>query len=318
MNFLDYSVAWIDDQPQAAKGYEDNLRSKLARQGLELRVEWVTSKAGLDAFLKALDEDSPYDLILVDWKLGQMAGGGSGATVAKDIRDQHSYASIVFYSAGSPQALRGEIAEQLIDGVWCVNRNYFVAEAWHTIQATLRRVDLNAMRGLFVSAVAEFDHKMKGALMTAHGLLDGHGRGRLAETFVKKKLDYARKSAEDAEKLDARKPLHSFMDAAGTFELYSLLLEVNAMVAPIDAQHRAASALLAQFEEQIITPRNDLAHAKADGSKARPTLTRGGRTYDWQRFSELRGRLMEHHDNLSLIAEKYVPQIAALLNKPKP
>lgn len=317
MNFLDYTVAWIDDQPAQAKGHEDNLRAKLARQGLELRVEWVTSKAELDAFLKVLNEDSPYDLILVDWKLGQMAGGGSGATVAKNIRDQHSYANIVFYSAGSPQTLRAEIAKQLIDGVWCVNRDYFVAEAWHTIQATLRRVDLNAMRGLFVSAVAEFDHKMKGALITAQGLMDGDAKAYLTETFVKRKLDYARQSAEAAEHLDVRKPLHSFMDAAGTFELYSLLLDFNGRVEPIDAQHRAASALLAKFEEQIITPRNDLAHAKADGSRARPTLTRGGRTYDWQRFSELRGRLMEHHENLELITEKYVPQIANLLKKPK-
>lgn len=317
MNLLDYTVAWIDDQPQQARGHEDNLRAKLARQGLDLRVQWVTNKAELDAFLKALDEDSPYDLILVDWKLGQMAGGGSGATVAKDIRDQHSYANIIFYSAGSPQTLRGEIAKQLIDGVWCVNREYFVTEAWHTIQASLHRVSLNAMRGLFVSAVAEFDHKMKGALMRAHGLLDGDAKARLTQSFVKRKLDYARKSVADAEKLDVDKPLHAFMDTAGTFELYSLLQEVNGMVAPIDAQHRAATALLAKFEEQIITPRNDLAHAKADGSKAKPTLTRSGRTYDWQKFSELRGHLMEHQDNLILIAEKYVPQIVALLNKPK-
>ena len=319
MNLLEYSVAWIDDQPQQAKGHEDGLRAKLARQGLDLRVEWITDEMQLKSFLETLNEESDYDLILVDWRVGQMTSSGSGATIAKCIRDLHSYANIIFYSAATPHTLRAEIAKQLIDGVWCVNREYFGHEAWHTIQASLRRIDINAMRGLFVAAVAEFDHKMKGALMKAYDLLDDTEKNNLKTSLVNRKLTYARAQLTELEKCSTTESLARLLEKvkAGTFDLFALLQELNGMVSAIDARHKEVTSLLGKFEADVITPRNDLAHAKTTTNGGKKTITRAGRTYDWPKFSELRTQLLEHHENLHLIADKYVAEIAAQLNKPK-
>ncbi|MDO8971488.1 MAG: hypothetical protein Q7U74_12415, partial [Saprospiraceae bacterium] len=117
MKLLEYKIAWIDDQPEQAQGYRDRIAALLGRHGFELVIEWVSSKESLDTFLAQLNGHGNYDMIMVDWKLGQMVNeAGGGASVAHRIRVKHSFATIVFYSAAAPGILRTEIAKKLIDG----------------------------------------------------------------------------------------------------------------------------------------------------------------------------------------------------------
>ena len=309
MNQLQYKVAWIDDQ--STDPQEKGLDRKLIRQGLSLEVEHVKTAEALQTFLETLRNRRDLDLILVDWKLGGMTpNGGSGATVAKSIRDQQSYTDIIFYSASSPLDLRTEIAKQKIDGVWCVNRNFFVEEAWHIVGATLHRFDLNSMRGVFMSSVAEFDHVIKGGLLQAHGALDGPVQERLAKTFVQRRLEYLQAQTKATEELLSETRLHELIKNAGSFELFSLLQDLVGWVPAIDALHTQAAAVLAKFSPEILDPRNDLAHARSTGG----SLSRGGRSYDANRFSELRSTLMTHHENLESVVRRLIPAIVEQLN----
>jgi DNA-binding response OmpR family regulator len=317
MNLLEYSVAWVEDQPNQARGHEEILRGKLARQGLNLRVQWITNNSELKYFLEQLNEESALDLILVDWKLGQMVPDGSGASVAKSIRNQNSFSNIIFYSSAPPHDLRNEIAKQLIDGVWCVNRDFFIQEARHTISANLRRLDLNSMRGLFVAAVAEFDQKMKAAIMKVYGLLEEDKKTQPATSYITRKLEFAQKNMTDIQKIDANSNLGGILEKAGTFELFALLRELNAQAGLIDSPHREVTKILGKFEEEVIIPRNDLAHAKTSFASGKATLVRGGRSYDGPRFSELRANLLQHHENLEILSEKYAAEIAAKIKTQK-
>lgn len=308
MNHLTYRIAWIDDQSIAT--LSARLAGKLARQGLELVVEAITTGDELQKFVQTLHGRRDLDLIMVDWKLGAMTANGSGATVSKAIRDQQSYTDIIFYSASEPGVLRAEIAGQKIDGVWCVNRNYFVSEAWHVVEATLHRVDLNSMRGLFMSSVADFDHLMRGGLLQTHRALDGPVQQRLAKAFVDRRRAYAMEQVQKAEELQAEVRLHKLLENAGTFELLALMQDIASWVPAIDVHHSKAIAGFAQFSTQVIQPRNDLAHARSDGD----SLTRAGRTYDTDRFSELRTHLLEHHENLEGFVQRLMPEIAKRLN----
>ena len=308
MNHLTYKIAWIDDQSIAT--LSGRLASKLARQGLELVVEPIATGDELQEFVQTLHGRRDLDLIMVDWKLGAMATNGSGATVSKAIRDQQSYTDIIFYSASEPGVLRAAIAAQQIDGVWCVNRNYFINEAWHVVEATLHRVDLNSMRGLFMSSVADFDHVMRGGLLQAHSALEAPVQLRLAKAFVDRRLAYAKEQVQKAEKLQAEVRLHELLKDAGTFELLSLMQDLARWVPPIDALHSKAISGFEQFSPQVIQPRNDLAHARSAGD----VLSRAGRTYDTNRFSELRTFLLDHHENLEGFVERLVPEIVKRLN----
>lgn len=308
MNHLTYKIAWIDDQ--SITTLSGRLAGKLARQGLELVVEAITTAEELQEFVRTLHGRRDLDLIMVDWKLGAMATNGSGATVSKAIRDQQSYTDIIFYSASEPGVLRAAIAGQQIDGVWCVNRNYFVSEAWHVVEATLHRVDLNSMRGLFMSSVADFDHLMRGGLMQAHKALEAPVQQRLAKAFVDRRLAYAQEQVQKAEKLQAEARLHELLKDAGTFELLALMQDLASWVPTIDVHHSKAMVGFEQFSPQVIQPRNDLAHARSTGD----VLNRAGRTYDTNRFSELRTYLLEHHENLDGFVQRLVPVIAERLN----
>lgn len=308
MNHLTYKIAWIDDQ--SITTLSARLGGKLARQGLELVVEQIATSDELQQFVQTLHGRRDLDLIMVDWKLGAMVANGSGATVSKAIRDQQSYTDIIFYSASEPGVLRTAIAAQQIDGVWCVNRNYFINEAWHVVEATLHRVDLNSMRGLFMSSVADFDHVMRGGLLKAHSALDAPAQQRLAKLFVDRRLAYAQEQVQKAEMLQAEVRLHELLKDAGTFELLSLMQDLARWVPPIDALHAKAISGFEQFSPQVIQPRNDLAHARSAGD----VLTRAGRTYDANRFSELRTYLLEHHENLEGFVDRLVPEIAKRMN----
>lgn len=308
MNHLTYKIAWIDDQ--SIDNLARRLAGKLARQGLELVVEAVTTNEELQKFVQTLHGRRDLDLIMVDWKLGAMVANSSGAAVSKAIRDQQSYTDIIFYSASEPGVLRTAIADQKIDGVWCVNRNFFINEAWHVIEATLHRVDLNSMRGLFMSSVADFDHVMRGGLLQAHSALEEQIQQRLAKAFVDRRLSYAQEQVQKAEKLQAEVRLHELLKDAGTFELLSLLQDLAGWVPPIDALHSKAILGLEQFAPQVIQPRNDLAHARSAGD----VLSRAGRTYNANRFSELRTYLLEHQENLDGFIQRLVPEIVKRLN----
>lgn len=308
MNQLQYKIAWIDDQ--STENIKRGLDRKLIKQGLALEVEHVTTAEELQTFVEKLRDRRDLDLILVDWKLGSMVPNGSGATVAKSIRDQQSYTDIIFYSASEPGVLRAEIAKQKIDGVWCVNRNFFVEEAWHIVGATLHRVDLNSMRGVFMSSVADFDHMMRGGLLQANNALESPVKERLANTFVQRRLAHLQKQAKAAEELQSETRLHELLKSAGTFELFALLQDLTGWVPAIDGLHAGVIAVLAKFSPEVLDPRNDLAHARSTGD----TLTRAGRTYDATRFGELRLKLFEHHENLSSVVERLIPALVEHLN----
>lgn len=309
MNQLQYKVAWIDDQ--STNPQERGLDRKLIRQGLSLEVEHVKTAEALQKFMETLRNRRDLDLILVDWKLGGMTpNGGSGATVAKSIRDQQSYTDIIFYSASSPMDLRTEIAKQKIDGVWCVNRDFFVDEAWHIVSATLHRFDLNSMRGVFISSVAEFDHAIKGGLLQAHGALENAVQLRLAASFIQRRVEHLQRQTKEAEELQPETRLHELIKTAGSFELYSLLQDLISWVPAIDPLHAQAVTVLKTFSSEIIEPRNDLAHARSTGD----TLSRGGRTYGANQFSDLRSTLMKHHENLASVITRLIPAIVKQLN----
>lgn len=310
MKQLQYKVAWIDDQSTYPQ--EKGLDRKLIMQGLSLEVEHVKTAEALKTFLGTLRNRRDLDLILVDWRLGEMTpDGGSGATVAKSIRDQQSYTDIIFYSASPQGDLRTEIAKQKIDGVWCVNRNFFVEEAWHIVSATLHRFDLDSMRGVFMSSVAEFDNVIKGGLLQAHDALPAPVQERLAKTFVQKRLQHLQEQAKAAEALLSETRLQELLkNNPGSFELFSLLQELIGWVPPVDALHAEACNTLGHFAREVLDPRNDLAHARSNGGK----LSRGGRSYDVTRFSELRSTLMTHHENLQSVVKRLIPLVVEQLN----
>jgi CheY-like chemotaxis protein len=318
MKLLEYKIAWIDDQPDKAQGYKSRLESLLGRYGLELSVQWASTAEALQEFLKSLNENVEYDMIMVDWKLGQvLKEGNGGATVASEIRARHSLAMIVFYSAENPRTLRSQIAEKLIDGVYCVNRTHFIEEATPLVKSSLKRFsDFNGMRGLFLAAVAEFDEVIRSATFKAYNGLPGRYQQQVINQLLDGRFHFASKQAADAHDHERPSDLATVIQSIrpSTWELYTCLKTILEFATP-SPQHTQACDVLKRYEEEIITPRNDMAHLREILRNGEKVLVRGNREWDSTKFDGLRQALSDHHNNLTYIKSRLIDDLIEAISQ---
>lgn len=320
MKLLEYKIAWIDDQPDKAQAFCTRIASLLGRYGLELNVQWVSIAQELQSFLSGLDGHDEYDMIMVDWRLGQMSqNGNGGATVAHEIRARHSLAMIVFYSAEQPGTLRSEIAAQLIDGVYCVNRTHFIEEASPLVKSSLKRLsDFNGMRGLFLAAAAEFDEIIQGATFKAFNSLPEIYQQQVINNLLDGRVAYASKQVEEAEAHARPSDLSSVIKAIkpSSWELYQCLLTILGFVAAPSPKYTQAFDTLRRYEEEVITPRNDMAHLKEKVKNGEKVIVRGEREWDMSKFDGLRQNLIDHHNNLVYVRDCLVNDlVGAITNR---
>lgn len=316
MRLLEYKIAWIDDQPDKAGGYKDRIASLLGRHGFELSIDWISSEEALKNFLAKLNGHDHYDMIMVDWRLGQMVNEASGgASVAHDIRVHHSATTIVFYSAAEPKALRSEIATKLIDGVFCVNRMHFFEEAAPLIKSSIKRfMDFNAMRGLFLAAVAEFDELIRGATFKAFVSLPVEHQQRIVNQLLDGRIAYATTQANDAASHTRPSDLGAVIKAIQptSWELYQCLVTILGFASPSPAYSQAIKKF-EKYGEEVLIPRNDMAHLREMEKNGVKKLVRGDREWDVAKFDGLRHALADHHDNLQYIKNQLVGELVAAI-----
>lgn len=309
MNLLHYKITWIDDQPASAKNYFENIKARLGRLGFDATVEWVSNSTMLEGFLNRLSRDQEQDVIMVDWKLGQMVPNGqTGTSVASKIRMYNQYATIIFYSAESPDVLRGEIAKQRIDGVYCVNRTNFIDEAMNIIKASIRKFsDLNSMRGLFLAAVAEFDHLIQESVLKAYQGLPTELQQPVKEKLLNKTSKYLQAEMARIEKIDKTADLSTVLAElrAGSKQVVDCLISILSLGEP-SQHHVEALRKFKGYESDVMTPRNDMAHVRASIKAGVPCIERNDRKWDATKFSQLRLVLMEHYENFSHINNSLV------------
>lgn len=316
MKLLDYKIAWIDDQPEQAQGYKERIATLLARHGFGLVVDWISSKDDLDGYLAGLNGHSGHDMIMVDWKLGQMVDDASGgASVAHKIRVKHSFATIVFYSAAEPKILRAEIAKQLIDGVFCVNRTYFSDEAGPLIKASVARFsDFNAMRGLFLSAVAEFDDLIRGAIFRVFQDIPDEHKQRALNQLLDGRIAHATSQVSIAAEHARPSNLAAVIKAIqpSSWELYQCLLDMLKLASP-SPQYTVAVNKFSEYGNEVLTPRNDMAHLREQEKNGQIVLVRGDREWTAGKFDDLRRALSEHYENIQYIRKKLVDDLVVAL-----
>ncbi len=312
MKLLEYKIAWIDDQPDRAQGFYQNINNKLGRSGFSLNVEWISQETALTTFLGSLRKDSDYDLIMVDWKLGKMVPtGATGTSIAHQIRVHNSFATIIFYSAEKPDVLRQEIANQRIDGVFCVNREHFVSEAMDVIKASVKKFsDLTTMRGLFLSAVAEFDDIIRGSAIKAYQGLPANYQQPVKDLLIDNTISHLKQKTAEIQSIDRSKDLIKLMQELrpGSKQLADCLINILSSCEP-STQHTTALNKFRTYEVEVLVPRNDMAHLKEKQKNGRRFLERGDRAWDATKFDSLRNVLSDHHENITYINKSLIEQL---------
>lgn len=302
---LNYTILWFDDQPHNLRSTEEGIKQRLNRLGFTLKIKWVKKVGDLLGQVKGLrKKEDEYDLVLMDWNLG--SSGPDGAVVAGRIRTALRYTDMVFYSSAPKGELRNAIADQGVDGVYCVERKDLVEETDTIVHRTIRRiVDVNHMRGLVMGAVAEFDHTISDCIRALYNTMPENEKMNLVNKIIGKLQSAAKSKLKKAEEqrnsgFDTLMEYHDFSSSQRYDSLKSLLKAKE-----LEMDLGKLLEILDRYSDEVLEPRNILAHARAERKGKKVHFQGDGLILDEREMSKLRRNLIDHetniHDLLKLI-----------------
>lgn len=291
---LEYRILWFDDQQQAIKPFVDRIHGVVARLGFEPMIDLRIITADVVDPLANLPAQNEVDLVLMDWKLG---GGHDGADLARKLRQSYRDTDIVFYSSESAATLRELIFKQGIDGVFCSMREHLTERATGIVQGQLRRVlDLNHMRGIVMAATSDLDQGMVACLELVQKILHpGDVAAVFAQAVASEIAQALRKKADEVEALGNKGKIAKLLrePAFGSaLRLRILQDEVAKLADRLTEPHVLEH--LGRYHEEIITPRNDFAHRKAEIKDGKMVLEGRDQPFDHETMKGLRLRLLDH------------------------
>jgi len=294
---LEYHILWFDDQLGPITPFVDRVKSIISRLGFEPKVDLRIITADIQNPLTSLPKHG-IDLVLIDWKLG---GLHDGAKIAKRLRQTFRDTDVVFYSSESAKTLRELIFKQDIDGVFCVHRTNLTDRVNGIIQGQLRRtLDLNHMRGLVMAATSDLDIAMVECLEVVQQVLHPEDAGAAFAASIAERVSKGlRTKADEVEQLGAEGKLPKLLrePAFGAFLRLEVLKEEVAKLADKVTEPQFILQL-EKYHAEVITPRNDFAHRKAEMRDGKLVLEGRKLPLDQDSMKVLRLRLLDHSYNL--------------------
>lgn len=298
---LDFTILWIDDQPQHIRSFEEGLRNSLDDLGFKLTVIPVASLDAVDATVSEHVHDDAIDLVLVDYDLTGKGTGGEEALL--QVRKKLPFKDLIFYSGTDVQKLR-EIAFKVgVDGIYFSSRPGLVGNATKAIQKLLSKVmDLDHMRGVVMSASSDIDFVVERSLLKMHDTLEDAEKVTLHAEIVAELREKLKKWNEDLEKVASKGDFASLMKKKHIFTASDRLSSLMKRLASWDAEHDETRSKVDSYINGVVQQRNKLAHAmlKRQGGK----LQMVGMEQNWtaEEMTALRRELINHRDNFMLIA----------------
>jgi hypothetical protein len=161
-----FNIAWVDDNfNDPNMNLDKQLSRKLIRKnGFSLVADDIYAEVTndnidlvLDHLANTIDLSNSYDLILIDYELGNNT---TGEKIANKFRAKLPSTDILFYSGKqNAEDLRQLIADENVDGVNCVGRRDLVNGTYTVIENIINRSHkISTLRGLILNSVCEMDN----------------------------------------------------------------------------------------------------------------------------------------------------------------
>ncbi|MFT6403938.1 MAG: CheY-like chemotaxis protein [Marinomonas primoryensis] len=294
---LIYNVLWIDDRQRQVETAQNRVREKLARLGFELKLTKV-EKVNDDNTLKSLLTKNEFDLLVVDFKMQPDAKDGS--ELIKTIRRYCTATDIAFYSSETPKQLRTKID---VDGVYCYSRNNLPSEVMHLIDSRLKKLlDLNQMRGVYLAAVADFDHLIDEIIHCAFDKIDDGLKLPNIEYIISTALSFHEKKVEEIKALNTESHINQYTNILSSNPKITLLLKILSELD--DEQLFTHLEVLRSYTGDILVPRNKLAHSMEVKEKSGVyTLKNNKKEFEFNMddFLQLRHKVLDYKDTFENI-----------------
>lgn len=263
---MTYKILWIDD----AEDYVDSTK-ELVVQAIQNRFmdADIESYSDYDEFksekLENFDATSFdfYDLILMDFALS----GTTGDAVIRELRSKEIYTDIVFYSSDKENMESSLKNSDQLNGVFLADRANLLEIIGRVVQKNLKReYRISNIRGLIMDSTSEFDYICQSTTIALFEKLSSEQQ----DVIVRKAKEYvesaASKSGQNFEGLNKKvgksfikKAIQSVEYVMDNKDRYALM---GLIVKFFDDGPIAQEDFSQKYSDELIKPRNKLAHAK--------------------------------------------------------
>lgn len=263
---MTYKILWIDD----AEDYVDSTK-ELVVQAIQNRFmdADIESYSDYDEFksekLENFDATSFdfYDLILMDFALS----GTTGDAVIRELRSKEIYTDIVFYSSDKENMESSLKNSDQLNGVFLADRANLLEIIGRVVQKNLKREYRKSnIRGLIMDSTSEFDYICQSTTIALFEKLSSEQQ----DVIVRKAKEYvesaASKSGQNFEGLNKKvgksfiknaiQSVEYVMDNKDRYALMGLIVKF------FDDGPIAQEDFSQKYSDELIKPRNKLAHAK--------------------------------------------------------
>lgn len=252
---LEFKILWFENQPDDIRTQREEIIEYIASVGFAPHVQMEKNSANLQRLAEAQELYDEFDLVVVDYDLGEP--GKNGDWVAQQVRRRFGFTDIIFYSGKKPGDLRKMVCDGGIDGVYCFNRPQLAEKlAVHVDQVVKRLSRLEAMRGLTMGVVGKCDDKLRQIIHAIYLRMDSADKAKLELAFDEAVAKAAASSAtayrrlgKFVEKLSSR--------AASSGVLYNVALTGLRAYDALGAHRKK----LGEYKAEVLDPRNVLGHA---------------------------------------------------------
>ena len=309
---LEFRLLIVDDDPSGIREAIGILEEYLEDKGFSMsrRVVDDFSNQGLRNLARL--EGKNYDLVMVDYNLGQT--DTDGAVAALRLRRDLQYTDMVFYSSDPSLNLYSKLAEHEVSGVLIANRDELDTALTGLADTVIgKAVDLNHMRGIAMAEVAEMDVLMEETLRRAFQPT-GEYFAAAADRTTKKLRESMQKSLTQLNQCLGEGSLADVVSDSRLFSSAHKYMTIRRVANSLSEKPTEALRVLKAYQEDIINNRNMLAHAKEypteDGMTGlRSIRNNGPEIIDDSWMTDFRRKLTKHRNALTIVCEainKYI------------
>lgn len=293
---LDFNVLWFDDQRAYVSAAEEELKEYLSEKGFQLQVNWQTGDVNFDDLVEK-EAFNNYDLILVDYQMGEKSRHGDELT---GIIRESFYTDIIFYSGEDKQKLKELIAQKPVDGVYCANRKNLAEAIMKVVETTIRIFQHpNALRGMVMAETADFDEIITNCLLTYTSKLSPEEVNSYLTTIHQWVDEKSQENIKQfGKRIDPEEP-SSFLNHRA-FQAKHKLIYLIKSIENFDTIKPFIEELKA-YENEVIEPRNKLAHVKLEDKGGKLTLVGSDFEFTPDALIALRKTLLKHGQNFENI-----------------
>ena len=303
---LEFRLLIVDDDPSGIREAIGILEDYLENEGFSMsrRIVDDFSNQGLRNLARL--EGKNYDLVMIDYNLGQT--DTDGAVAALRLRRDLQYTDMVFYSSDPSLNLYSKLAEHEVSGVFIANRDELDTALRGLADTVIgKAVDLNHMRGIAMAEVAEMDLLMEETLGHAFQPTGEHFAA-VAKRITRRLLDGTEKTQDELKQRLSKGGLADIVRDSRLFSSTHKYMAVRGVAKSLSDKPIEALNVLDSYQDDILNNRNMLAHAKEfdeDGKTILRSIRRNGGivTIDDDWMTGFRQKLTTHRDALTTVCE---------------